>query len=130
MFAARGGRLSSSGPSPNARLHELEVREARQAEAPPEHEPDDELQRRAAPRASPSPRARATSASEPIVAWLNRGARESITVRVAVRIREALVIRVRYASISTSATSGRENSTGGSSPAASISRTFVPLRKT
>src|SRR5919204_260656 len=32
--------------------------------------------------------------------------------------------------MSTSATSGRENSTGGSSPLASSSRTFVPERKT
>src|SRR5437762_3177114 len=36
----------------------------------------------------------------------------------------------RYASMSTSATSGRENSTGGNSPLPSISRTFVPARNT
>src|SRR5205823_5693105 len=36
----------------------------------------------------------------------------------------------RYGSINTLATSGRENSAGGSSPAASSSRTFVPDRKT
>src|SRR5690348_3415928 len=36
----------------------------------------------------------------------------------------------RYASIRTCATSGRENSTGGSSPFPSISRTFVPDRNT
>src|SRR5436190_16468470 len=36
----------------------------------------------------------------------------------------------RYASMSTSATSGRENSTGGNSPLPSISRTFVPDRNT
>src|SRR5207302_11372250 len=35
-----------------------------------------------------------------------------------------------YAAMRTSATSGRENSTGGSTPAASSSRTFVPERKT
>ncbi len=48
MFAKRGGRASSSGPSPNARLDELEVREAREAVAAAERETDDELSARSA----------------------------------------------------------------------------------
>ena len=43
MFAKRGGRESSSGPSPEPRLHELEVGETRQAPAAAECQADDQL---------------------------------------------------------------------------------------
>ena len=45
MFAKRGGRASSSGALAEARLDELEVREAREAVPAAERQPDDELER-------------------------------------------------------------------------------------
>ena len=44
-LANRGGRESSSGPSPKMPLHDLEVGEARQAVPPSEGQADGELER-------------------------------------------------------------------------------------
>ena len=68
-------------PLAEARLDELEVGEARQAEAAPEREPERELERRAARAATTSRSRRRAARATPITAWLKRGARESITVR-------------------------------------------------
>src|SRR5262249_45215191 len=128
MFAARGGRLSSSGPSPKRGCTSSKYATQGRQKRRPKTSPTTSC---SASRATIQcqPVATATSEKMPIVAWLKRGARESTTV--VSRYGSASTRRyARYASIRTSATSGRENSTGGSSPAASSSRTFVPLRKT
>ena len=70
---------------------------------------------------------RCVTANAVAVATISRSA----TMVGALRLTEPrLYGYVLYASISTSATSGRENCSGGSSPASSISLTLVPERKT
>src|SRR3954447_7436169 len=78
MFAARGGRLSSSGPSPNRGCTSSKyATHARQKRRPNTSPTTSWSPRR--PASQPQPSSAATSASVPIVAWLKRGARESIT---------------------------------------------------
>jgi len=71
---------SSSGPSPNRGCMSSNVGEARKAEAPPSVHPTTKLGPEAGRQPPPAGRDRDT-ARAPIVAWLNRGARESITSR-------------------------------------------------
>src|SRR5205823_5664472 len=100
----------------------------REAEAPPEDEADDELEREQ--RDEPVPAREHSDEGEDADRRLVEPRRARVDhSRFAVRVREPFH-QARYASISTLATSGRENSTGGNWPAASSSRTFVPLRKT
>ena len=60
------------------RLHELEVREAGQAEAAPDTRPTTSC-RASRPASQPQPASQRRARASPIVAWLKRGARESIT---------------------------------------------------
>ena len=62
------------------RLHELEVREARKAEAPASVRPTTSCSARS-PMSHGQPATTATSASVPMTTWLKRGARESMTSR-------------------------------------------------
>ncbi len=71
---------------PDPRLDELEVGEAGKAVAPAESEPDDELGGEDRVERPPVRSRNATSARVPIVAWLKRGARASMTSRSRVRI--------------------------------------------
>ena len=95
MFAKRGGRASSSCPSPERGLDELEVREARQAVAPSEREADDELQREQPeePRPSRDDRDERERADDDLVEA--RRARVD-DVEVAVGIREPLKLSLHF----------------------------------
>src|SRR3954452_636475 len=78
MFAARGGRLSSSGPSPNRGCTSSKYATHGRQKRRPKTRPTKSCSPRMA-ASQPHPSTPATSASVPIVAWLKRGARESIT---------------------------------------------------
>src|SRR3954466_15476170 len=78
MFAARGGRLSSSDPSPNRGWTSSKYATHGRQKRRPSTSPTTSCNP-STPASQPQPSAAATRASVPIVAWLKRGARESIT---------------------------------------------------
>ena len=128
MFATRGGRAVLERALAEARLHELEVREAGQAEPPAEHEADRRAAARAARAATTSPSSTATTRRAIADRRLVEARRARVDhVGVAVRIR-----RARCASrTDTPRSAPRRPRAARTRPAAarraaSISRTFVP----
>ena len=80
MFAARGGRESSSGPSPKRGCTNAKYATQVMQKRRPNRRPDARFAASAA-SSHHQPVAMATTDRVPITAWLNRGARESITSR-------------------------------------------------
>jgi hypothetical protein len=78
MFAARGGLLSSSGPSPSRGCTSSKYARQGRQKRRPNTRPTTSCNA-STPASQPQPASAARSASVPIVAWLKRGARESIT---------------------------------------------------
>src|SRR3954451_13515978 len=78
MFAARAGRLSSSGPSPNRGCTSSKYATHGRQKRRPNTSPTTSCSP-SSPASQPHPSTAAPNASMPIVAWLKRGARESIT---------------------------------------------------
>ena len=78
MFATRGGRESSSGPSPTSGCTNVKYATHVTQNRRPNVSPSPRFAASSA-RSHHQPVATASDARTPITAWLKRGARESIT---------------------------------------------------